>query len=318
MSCQEFESVSVELARGSLLDAATGESARAHADACPTCAARLRRERALSVALRDVGAAMRERSAPARVEAALLATVRARREGADEGVGVASARTDTQRDPRRGVAPSYASISPLFAARGRRAFYGVAIAASLLVVALFAWRALHSTAAPDSRAEVAREPRNVNNSAPVKVDTNDKQDVQGAQETATKDRPQEEIASAGVARGRDSRAVHSSARRAASSVEALPISFRVDGGRVTPDDAASSASANRARAAEIAATGFVPLGGADDSAPLDSGQMVRVDVPRAALAAYGLPVNAARAGETVRADVLLAHDGTARAIRLVP
>jgi hypothetical protein len=46
--------------------------------------------------------------------------------------------------------------------------------------------------------------------------------------------------------------------------------------------------------------------------------MVRVQVPRAALAALGLPVNAERAGELVKADILLAHDGTARAIRLRP
>jgi hypothetical protein len=52
--------------------------------------------------------------------------------------------------------------------------------------------------------------------------------------------------------------------------------------------------------------------------PLDGGQMVRVQMPRAALAAWGLPVNAERAGETVKADLLLAHDGTARAIRLRP
>jgi hypothetical protein len=88
---------------------------------------------------------------------------------------------------------------------------------------------------------------------------------------------------------------------------------------VTPDDAAANSSTLSTGASELAASAdFVPLVAPDNSVPLDSGQMVRVDVPRAALAALGLPVNASRAGATVRADVLLAHDGTARAIRLLP
>jgi hypothetical protein len=107
--------------------------------------------------------------------------------------------------------------------------------------------------------------------------------------------------------------------RAVTSVEALPISFREDGGRVTPDDALANSLALNTGASELASSAdFVPLVAPDNSAPLDSGQMVRVDVPRAALAALGLPVNASRVGATVRADVLLAHDGTARAIRLLP
>ena len=50
---------------------------------------------------------------------------------------------------------------------------------------------------------------------------------------------------------------------------------------------------------------------------LDSGRVVRVQLPRSALARFGLPVNAERAGEPVKADVLLGEDGTARAIRFV-
>jgi hypothetical protein len=38
---------------------------------------------------------------------------------------------------------------------------------------------------------------------------------------------------------------------------------------------------------------------------------------RAALASFGLPVNAERADERVKADVLMGHDGLARAIRFV-
>jgi hypothetical protein len=50
---------------------------------------------------------------------------------------------------------------------------------------------------------------------------------------------------------------------------------------------------------------------------LDGGQIVRVEVPRSALASLGFQVNPQRADEPITADVVLGHDGVARAIRLV-
>lgn len=63
-------------------------------------------------------------------------------------------------------------------------------------------------------------------------------------------------------------------------------------------------------------TEFLPLtyGGLSQ---VDDGQMVRVELPRSALQSLGLPVNVERAGGRVKADVLLGHDGVARAIRFV-
>ena len=49
----------------------------------------------------------------------------------------------------------------------------------------------------------------------------------------------------------------------------------------------------------------------------DGGQIVRVQLPRAALANFGLPVNMDRYNEKVKADVLLGVDGRAHAIRFV-
>lgn len=46
-------------------------------------------------------------------------------------------------------------------------------------------------------------------------------------------------------------------------------------------------------------------------------QMVRVELPRSAMASFGLPVNMDRADQRVKADVLLGADGLARAIRFV-
>lgn len=65
------------------------------------------------------------------------------------------------------------------------------------------------------------------------------------------------------------------------------------------------------------ATDFIPLNYGADLSNLDSGRVVRVALPRSALARYGLPMNAERAEEPVKADVLLSEDGLAQAIRFV-
>lgn len=65
------------------------------------------------------------------------------------------------------------------------------------------------------------------------------------------------------------------------------------------------------------ATTFVPLPYADDPSALDDGAVVRVEMPRAALASFGLPVAAMESDGTVRADLIVSADGTPQAIRLV-
>lgn len=66
------------------------------------------------------------------------------------------------------------------------------------------------------------------------------------------------------------------------------------------------------------ATSFTPLPYADDPSALDDGAVVRVEMPRAALASFGLPVAAMESSGTVRADLIVSADGTPQAIRLVP
>jgi len=65
------------------------------------------------------------------------------------------------------------------------------------------------------------------------------------------------------------------------------------------------------------ATEFIPLVHGEEMSPADGGQLVRVEMPRSALAAFGLPMNIERAGERVKADVVFGNDGLARAIRFV-
>ncbi len=64
-------------------------------------------------------------------------------------------------------------------------------------------------------------------------------------------------------------------------------------------------------------TGFLPVGYGAELGPGERASLVRVRLPRSALASFGLPLNENRSIETVNADVLLGEDGLARAIRFV-
>ncbi|HKQ75220.1 MAG TPA: hypothetical protein VJ810_16095 [Blastocatellia bacterium] len=64
-------------------------------------------------------------------------------------------------------------------------------------------------------------------------------------------------------------------------------------------------------------TEFFSLSYIDDDTPLESGEVIRVQMPRSALITFGLPVNIERVDVPVKADLLLGEDGLARAIRFV-
>lgn len=82
----------------------------------------------------------------------------------------------------------------------------------------------------------------------------------------------------------------------------------------------SAESLAKASTADISnreiATAFFPVnyGGANLD---EGGRVVRVDLPRSALAHFGLPINMVRANERIKADVLLGVDGLPHAIRFV-
>jgi hypothetical protein len=64
------------------------------------------------------------------------------------------------------------------------------------------------------------------------------------------------------------------------------------------------------------ATDFIPvMYGTSGVEP--GSQIVRVELPRSAMASFGLPVNMDRADQRVKADVLLGVDGLAHAIRFI-
>lgn len=63
---------------------------------------------------------------------------------------------------------------------------------------------------------------------------------------------------------------------------------------------------------------FTPLPGASALPAFESGSVVRVELPVAALPAYGLSIVPDPTRPSVEADVIVGQDGHARAIRLVP
>jgi hypothetical protein len=65
------------------------------------------------------------------------------------------------------------------------------------------------------------------------------------------------------------------------------------------------------------ATDFFAVPYSEPLRPEESRRIVRVQVPRSALATFGLPVNADQALEPIQADVLVGEDNLARAVRFV-
>lgn len=92
----------------------------------------------------------------------------------------------------------------------------------------------------------------------------------------------------------------------------------VAAGSTTPGESTSavSASANQADENEYAEE-FVPVPYADDPAALEGGAIVRVTLPRSALASFGLPFTESEGTDRVSADLIVSQDGTPQAIRLV-
>ena len=62
---------------------------------------------------------------------------------------------------------------------------------------------------------------------------------------------------------------------------------------------------------------FIPLPNAQQVGENEDIDVVRVEVPRSAMLAVGLPVSSERVSELVEADVMLGADGLARAVRFI-
>jgi len=89
--------------------------------------------------------------------------------------------------------------------------------------------------------------------------------------------------------------------------------------KLAPESASARSLKTRrgVRAREVV-THFYPLVEEGELVPLESGRVVRVEVPASTLIAFGLPITAEGIDRPVQADLLLGQDGLARAIRFLP
>ncbi|MGB9180817.1 MAG: hypothetical protein WCB68_16410 [Pyrinomonadaceae bacterium] len=282
MNCKNFENVINDLARNQMMDVMARESALEHAKDCTQCAARLANEETLTLGLRALAMQSANVAAPAKVEAALLAAFRA-----PEKVVMLSAH------PKQ----SAKSMSHLWK-------WAAAVAAAV-VLAFFTF-ALNGShwPKPSPGEKVAGATSPVNSST-----TTLQPDKNVNEEIAVKDEPG--VGSLNQTNTKESLTQYASFKRNSSRrANRVDVVNRSNRG-VRPVD-----PANNAGNAEMA-TDFMPLTYDAAVAPLDSGHLVRVELPRTALLSMGLPMSVERQNEYVKADVLMGEDGVARAIRFV-
>jgi hypothetical protein len=314
MNCQQFTSFIVEVARGQMMDAATRDGALRHAGSCEACAARLAQEQSLTNALRAVALDMKDLSAPARLEAQLLAAFHESLARPD-----ATAATNATHAP----VPLHKKIETRVPLSSRRLAVAItAIAASLVLVVLASLYLRFTQTTPQSSPELAK-----NSEQPIS------QASPPAKEPAVTTAPAREPAKeSGREAKRGIEDINQRDATARTTVkharrERTPIMIKaqhvIDGGNAIIEAGEGDSVANGASTAAKpneaeSMTDFISLVADTPAAtPLESGQLVRVQVPRAALASLGLPLNAERGNEPVKADVLLGGDGLARAIRFV-
>jgi hypothetical protein len=275
MSCRNFETVIIEIARGQMLEAAAREDTLEHIKACQPCASRLANEQALTAGLRNVVSIEASRNASASVESKLVSAFR-----------------------QRSAVPASPLAGPATRTLSRWATVGIAAAATILVISAFAVSRLLFIDSPASARGGAQIEQPSTPSAPT---VTAKEPAQSPVETVTLPSPPD----------------------VESKLATLPVSpraFERPRGLIKNADFNNrpihSANNYENVAHEEITTEFMPLtyGGLSQ---VDDGQVVRVEVSRTALQSFGLPVNIERAGERVKADVLLGHDGVARAIRFV-
>lgn len=125
----------------------------------------------------------------------------------------------------------------------------------------------------------------------------------------------------GLMRARVGKVPHPPAQSASAAIAnpsptIAPRPLQVGHAVVVPKTARGNGPANGADHSQYA-TAFYPLPYADDAAPLDGGAVIRVDVPRSALAGWGVPVSGISGAGPVAADLVVAADGTPQAIRFL-
>jgi hypothetical protein len=277
MNCEDFESNVNDLTREQMMEASVLAEALAHDEECEACARRLEEQRSLSFKLRALARETNSAKLPP-MGNDLLTAFRSRQAATNPQATIAS------RHYRAIVAGS------------------MAVAAMVLIaIAVTVIRSRSVTPAvqshPNSASPKSLPPTEIatvtpDGSAPQSVPLPDKNT------------------------GRAGRGVAGKNRHRNMNPTVVPVQSIADvsGKNVTARETPTSITSDSA--AEIT-TDFMPVGYASATTLQDGGQLVRVELPRSALVAFGLPMNVNRYEEKVKADVFFSADGMARAIRFV-
>jgi hypothetical protein len=294
------------------------EGAWIHADECEACALRLQDERALSRRLDVLATEMMLLAPPARIEAKLLQAF------------------------RRTIAPSVLSqemAAQLAVARaGSRKSYWLAAAAAVVLVvfgiALVRAKLLPTKLSAQPGADIrqaieAGEARKATEARDVRDAKAPAPDSRPVPDAVTSDPNNSESVSAKALPGQENQELV--VRRIRSKQRLITQPASRDSGDSSDDhgDGGDDREASLAALSAVTppvtedqpesevATQFISLSYVAPASLQDGGQIVRVELPRSAMASFGLPVNMDRFGERVKADVLVSADGFARAIRFV-
>ncbi len=298
MNCEKFETIIDELAREHVMDAALRAEGSAHAEICVLCAARLADERALTQGLRVLTMSTENIEAPLRVETALRTAFRQRAAtpvSSTRVLAFASLAFNAKTSPRRTAWTAIAAM--LLLAIGltaaTRSFY------TSRETGTMENNAKHSNTALPAMAAFRKKQHDVPLPSTTPVEANDVKQYTTAKELLKLAEPftTAKVAGAGSNLPHIVRRSDHKMRRRASGADFA--------------DTMATASENEL------ATDFLPLVGVNNFAAQDGGQLVRVELPRSVLLAFGLPMNIERADEPVKADVFVGQDGLARAIRFV-
>ncbi|HKS30640.1 MAG TPA: hypothetical protein VJS44_22630 [Pyrinomonadaceae bacterium] len=285
MNCKNFEAVISDLAREQMLEAHTREDALTHVEECEECAARLEDERALTRGLRGLAASMANVEAPASLEANLLERFRA-----------------SQAQPE--TSPVVVEM-PQRVARWQK-WYPHAVAAA--VVLMFA---------VGGASMLRLRQQGPETSQPKAVAGNESRGVKQATPASTA-APSETPAEAGpdtIAAVDNTGTEGRGQKLSKSEVDAIMGNSAAQR-RPTNVPKSKVNKSGMTGSGEIA-TDFMPVSYGDNLNEIDNGRIVRVEMPRSALAQFGIPVSPERSGERIKADVLIGDDGMARAIRFV-
>jgi hypothetical protein len=332
MNCQEFENNIEGLARGALADAVARAEALSHEEACGICAARLADERKLSAGLRALASGMKDAEPAARVESALLTAFRARAVSVAAGKGVSSVaeKVSNADNIENVVTPLSANIDNVvpLSVHSKPEHWSWVKTLAVASLAAAAALALFVLVRPDA----SRSAKNAGQVAGAPAALKEQSNTQGNMQQTIAQGNSMPSSAAGVAQSNPAtgeQVEHTTAQQNGSMDKLVRASLpRRTSGSTRPLNAVFNAGgAHNPRVVQAPAEGsdtqqeiatdFIPLMQGAHYAQAEGGHLVRVELPRSALASFGLPVNAEAAGGRVKADVLLGDDGLARAIRFV-